>query len=109
MRFLIIAELHEKHRLELENLTLATQPLKTVKNFILATAQCLKRPIVYVLRTGGLFMLLSTIALAFGILLMIVDGPYQKVSCVLFVYENSFDFLFRFKPIYESDCLHWCC
>eukprot|EP00268_Persea_americana_P054906 TRINITY_DN633_c1_g1_i6.p1 TRINITY_DN633_c1_g1~~TRINITY_DN633_c1_g1_i6.p1 ORF type:complete len:444 (-),score=54.58 TRINITY_DN633_c1_g1_i6:511-1842(-) len=74
----LISELHEKHRLELENLTLTTQPLKTVKNFILATAQCLKRPIVYVLRTGGLFMLLSTIALAFGILLMIVDGPYQK-------------------------------
>lgn len=117
MHFLIIAELHEKHRLELGNLTLTTMPLKTVKLFILAAAQCLKRLLVYVLRTGGWFMLLSTIILACGILVMVVDGPYEKVLYVLFVYANSFlSFfflvivfcLFMCKPIYESGCLHWC-
>ncbi|XXG48537.1 hypothetical protein AAC387_Pa02g2959 [Persea americana] len=73
-----ISVLQEKHRLDLENLTLTSQPFKTLKFFILATVQYLKQSILYILGKGGWFMLLSILVVSFGILLIAVDGPHEK-------------------------------
>ncbi|XP_010525187.2 PREDICTED: vacuole membrane protein KMS1-like isoform X2 [Tarenaya hassleriana] len=70
--------LRQKHELELENLTLTTQPLNTSKFFVLAIVQYIRQSISYLLAHGGLFMLLSTLVAAFGVLLVMVDGPHGK-------------------------------
>ncbi|KAF4367854.1 hypothetical protein G4B88_003333 [Cannabis sativa] len=70
--------LAEKHQQDLENLALATQPLRTMKLFVLAVLQYIKRSISYLLAKGGWLMLLSVVALAIGILLMTIDGPHEK-------------------------------
>ncbi|XVF63145.1 hypothetical protein PTKIN_Ptkin09bG0065300 [Pterospermum kingtungense] len=73
-----IEELRERHRQELENLTLATQPFKILRLFILAVFQYFKRSVFYLLAKGGWFMLLSTIIAALGIVLVTVEGPHVK-------------------------------
>ncbi|KAF8388023.1 hypothetical protein HHK36_026689 [Tetracentron sinense] len=73
-----ISRLLEKHQEELENLTLTTQPLKTLWLFILATIQYLKRSILYLLGIGGWLMLLCTLVVTLGIFLMTIDGPHEK-------------------------------
>ena len=77
--FFYYAGLRERHQQDLENLTLATQPFKTLKLFILAVLQYIMRSASYLLAKGGWLMLLSTVALALGILLMTIDGPHEKV------------------------------
>ena len=73
------ADLHERHRQELENLTLTTQPFKTLKLFFLAIFQYFKRSVLYLLAKGGWLMLLSTLIAALGILLVTIEGPHEKV------------------------------
>lgn len=73
-----IADLREKHLQELENLALTTQPFKTSKFFVLALVQYFKRSISYLLAKGGWLMLISTAVVAFGILLVTIDGPHEK-------------------------------
>ncbi|GLT99665.1 hypothetical protein SLE2022_170890 [Rubroshorea leprosula] len=73
-----IADLRKKHQQELENLTLTSQPFKTLKFFGLAIIQYFKQSIVYILAKGGWLLLLSTAVLAFGILLLTIDGPHEK-------------------------------
>ncbi|XVE66010.1 hypothetical protein DITRI_Ditri08aG0047300 [Diplodiscus trichospermus] len=73
-----IGDLRERHRQELENLTLTTQPSKTLRFFILALFQYFKRSVLYLLAKGGWLMLLSTLVAAFGILLVTIDGPHEK-------------------------------
>ncbi|KAF3457159.1 hypothetical protein FNV43_RR01816 [Rhamnella rubrinervis] len=80
--------LHERHQQDLENLTLTTQPFKTLKFFILAVAQYIKRSILYILAKGGWFMLLSTVLLALGILLLTIEGPHEKHVDELQKYVN---------------------
>ncbi|KAL6971468.1 meiotic spindle pole body protein Kms1, partial [Sarracenia purpurea var. burkii] len=67
-----------KHRQELENLTLTIQPSKTLKFFILAVAQNLKRAVLYLLAHGGWLMVLCTAGVLGGILLFTIDGPHEK-------------------------------
>ncbi|KAH7522337.1 hypothetical protein FEM48_Zijuj07G0127700 [Ziziphus jujuba var. spinosa] len=74
------AGLHERHQQDLENLTLTTQPFKTLKFFVLAVALYIKRSILYILAKGGWLMLISTAFLALGILLLTIDGPHEKVT-----------------------------
>ncbi|XP_058073715.1 vacuole membrane protein KMS1 isoform X2 [Magnolia sinica] len=74
----LISELRERHQLDLENLTLTTQPFKTLKLFTLAIVQYLKQSILYVLTRGGWLMLFCTVAVASGLLLIAVDGPHEK-------------------------------
>ncbi|XP_077213744.1 SNARE associated Golgi protein family [Tasmannia lanceolata] len=74
----LIQGLHDKHRLDLENLTLTTQPFKTFNLFTLATLQYLKQSILYVLRKGSHVMLLGIVVLVSGFLLMVIDGPHEK-------------------------------
>lgn len=70
--------LHEKHQRELENLTLATQPFKTIKFFVLAIIQYLKRVVLYLLGHGAWLTLLSSFLVLGGVLLMNTNGPHEK-------------------------------
>lgn len=69
----------EKHQLELDNLTLTTHPVKTLKFFTLAIVQYLKKTARYLLAKGGWFLLLSFVVGAFSIMLISIDGPHEKV------------------------------
>lgn len=82
MLFSTFADLHERHQLELENLTLTTQPFKTIKFFILAIVEYFKRSVIYLLAKGGWLMLISTVVVTLGILLVTIDGPHEKVLFV---------------------------
>lgn len=82
------AGLHERHQQDLENLTLTTQPFKTLKLFVLAIALYIKRSILYILAKGGWLMLISTVFLALGILLLTIDGPHEKVTYVIHFLSN---------------------
>ncbi|KAK9086782.1 hypothetical protein Syun_029176 [Stephania yunnanensis] len=73
-----VSVLQERHKLELENLTLLTEPFKTSKFCMLAIAQYLKRSILYLLMKGGWLLLSATLMLAAGILLVTFEGPHEK-------------------------------
>ncbi|KAM1281395.1 hypothetical protein ACFX15_021564 [Malus domestica] len=73
-----VSGIHEKHQEELDNLTLTSQPLRTLKFFILAVVQYVKRSISYLLARGGWLVFLSTVVLSLGILLITIDGPHEK-------------------------------
>ncbi|KAK7245101.1 hypothetical protein RIF29_39935 [Crotalaria pallida] len=70
--------LHEKHQLELDNLTLTTLPFKTLKFFTLAFIQYIKKTTLYLLSRGGWLMLFSVAIGTLGIVLMTFDGPHEK-------------------------------
>ncbi|KAG9456445.1 hypothetical protein H6P81_000953 [Aristolochia fimbriata] len=70
--------LSEKHRVELENLTLTTKPFKTLKFFILASGHCLKQSVLYLLSRGVWLMLLSVGFVASGLWLIGVGDAYEK-------------------------------
>jgi len=97
--FIYFAELRAKHKMDLENLTLTKQPLRTLHLFLLAMLQYLKRLAKYILSKGGLFLLLIVLVVAPGILLAISDGVHKVCShsnafflliCGIGNRENSF-------------------
>ncbi|CAL5195186.1 unnamed protein product [Lathyrus oleraceus] len=65
-----ISGLHEKHKMELESLTLTTQPFKTLKYFTLAVIQYIKKTMLYLLAKGGWLLLFSVVVGTLGIVLM---------------------------------------
>ncbi|GMI69952.1 hypothetical protein HRI_000664500 [Hibiscus trionum] len=73
-----IEDLRKRHRQELENLTLTTQPFKTLRLFILAIFEYFKQSVFYLFANSGWLMLLSTLIVALGILLVTVEGPHEK-------------------------------
>ncbi|KAK8308270.1 vacuole membrane protein KMS1 [Gossypium raimondii] len=73
-----VQDLRERYRLELENLTLTTQPVKTLRFFLLAILQYIKRSASYLLAKGGWLMLSSTLIAVLGILLVTIEGPHEK-------------------------------
>ncbi|KAL7144701.1 hypothetical protein ABFS83_07G029900 [Erythranthe nasuta] len=73
-----ISGLHTKHRRELENLTLSSQPFQTLKLFILAVREYLGKSVVYLLSHRNWFIPLSSIILITCTLLLTVDGPHEK-------------------------------
>ena len=75
-----LVALREKHEKEVENLTLTSQPLSTLSLFVEATVLYFKRSVLYLLAHGRWFMLLTTFLVAFGVLLVTVDGPHGKVN-----------------------------
>ncbi|KAG8078139.1 hypothetical protein GUJ93_ZPchr0007g4148 [Zizania palustris] len=74
----VISEMREKHKLELENLTLTKHPFRTLHFFMLAMLQYLKRLATYILSKGALFVLLIVLVLAPGLLLVVTDGLHKK-------------------------------
>ncbi|KAL4283403.1 hypothetical protein GQ457_16G028870 [Hibiscus cannabinus] len=73
-----IEDIHENHQQELETLTLATQPFKTLRFFVLAIYQYFKRSALYLLAKGGWLMLSSALIAVLGILLVTIEGPHEK-------------------------------
>ena len=80
--FVYFAELRAKHKMELENLTLTKQPLRTLHFFLMALLQYLKRLATYILSKSGLFVLLLVLVVAPGIFLVVSDGLHKKVWCI---------------------------
>ncbi|CAK7340711.1 unnamed protein product [Dovyalis caffra] len=70
-----ISRIREKQREELENLTLATQPIKTLTYFVLAIVQCLQRLFA---KSGWLLLLISALIGTIGILVIATGSPYQE-------------------------------
>lgn len=70
--------IHARHQKELENLTLTTQPLKTLKYFSLAIMSYVEKSAVYILAHCGLFLLLTVVVLILATILLTVDGPHEK-------------------------------
>ena len=64
-----------KHHQELQNLTLTTQPLKTLKYFNLAIGQYVRR----FMARGGWFLLLIMLAGGIGVITMTIGGPQREV------------------------------
>lgn len=81
----VFAELRERHQLELQNLTLTTQPFRTLQLFIFSTLIHLKRSFLYVLMKGSRFMLLSMLIVGFIVLFMTTNGSREKVFAFLFL------------------------
>ncbi|XP_073054374.1 vacuole membrane protein KMS1-like isoform X1 [Primulina eburnea] len=77
-RGVLISGLQIKHQHDLDNLTLTSQPFKTLKLFNLAVILYLKRSVAYLLSHGVWLMLLSTLPVISGVLLVTVDGPHEK-------------------------------
>ncbi|XP_039055909.1 vacuole membrane protein KMS1-like isoform X2 [Hibiscus syriacus] len=71
-------DIHESRQQELENLTLTTQPFKTLRFFVLAIYQYLKRSTLYLLAKGGWLMLLSILIAVLVVLLVTIEGPHEK-------------------------------
>lgn len=73
-----IEGLHEKHKMELENLTLTTQPFKTLKYSTLAVIQYIKKTMLYLLAKGGWLMLFSVAVGTLGVVLMTLGCLHEK-------------------------------
>ncbi|RYR37462.1 hypothetical protein Ahy_A09g042342 isoform B [Arachis hypogaea] len=67
-----------KQQLELENLTITTQPLRTLKFFTLAIIQYLKKSIFYLLEIGGWLVLFVCVIGALAMMLIPTDGSHEK-------------------------------
>ncbi|KAF6162786.1 hypothetical protein GIB67_029055 [Kingdonia uniflora] len=70
--------LRVKHQIELEGLTLTTQPFRTLKLFALATARYFKQSISYLFSKGGWILISTALLVALSVLLITVDGPHEK-------------------------------
>ncbi|CAJ2650974.1 unnamed protein product [Trifolium pratense] len=73
-----ISGLHEKHKMELENLTLTTQPFKTLKYSTLAVIQYIKKTMLYILAKGGWLMLFSVAVGTLGVVLVTLGCLHEK-------------------------------
>ncbi|XP_058778503.1 vacuole membrane protein KMS1 [Vicia villosa] len=73
-----ISGLHEKHKMELENLTLTTQPFKTLKYSTLAVIQYIKKTMLYLLAKGGWLLLFSVLVGTLGVVLMTQGCLHEK-------------------------------
>ncbi|GAB4843411.1 meiotic spindle pole body protein Kms1 [Ancistrocladus abbreviatus] len=81
-----ISGLQEKHQQELENLTLTTQPFRTLKFFILAIVQYFKQSIACILAKGGWPVFLAILIVVFGVLFASIEGSHEKHVQMLFQY-----------------------
>lgn len=74
-----ILELRQKYQMEVQNLTLTTQPFKTLQFFTFALVAYLKQMLLYVFRRGG-WLVLFTVFLGAFELLLAVDGSQEHVQ-----------------------------
>ncbi|KAG6537152.1 vacuole membrane protein KMS1-like [Zingiber officinale] len=74
----VISELQKKHQMNLQNLTLTTQPFRTLQLFILATLQYLRRSLVCIITRGGVLLFLIIPLLAIGLLFTNDYDPQGK-------------------------------
>ncbi|GAB2266623.1 meiotic spindle pole body protein Kms1 [Dionaea muscipula] len=81
-----ISGLREKHQQELEKLTLTTQPVRTLKFFILAVLQYFKRSVAYAVAKCGWLVLIGPLLLASAATLAAIVGSHEKHVQELFQY-----------------------
>ncbi|KAL5182176.1 Vacuole membrane protein KMS1 [Glycine soja] len=94
-------ELREKHHWELENLTLTSQPFKTLKFFTLAVIQYIKKTSLYLLAKGGWVMLFSVAVGTLGIVLMTLGCLHEKTSNMAVMDLGLGD------PLYQKSSWRW--
>ncbi|KAL9251329.1 Vacuole membrane protein KMS1-like protein [Drosera capensis] len=73
-----VSGLREKHQQELKNLKLTTQPVRTLKFFILAVLQKFKGSVAYLVGKGGWLVLISSLSVASGAILAAIGGSHEK-------------------------------
>nr|TKW35423.1 hypothetical protein SEVIR_2G371300v2 [Setaria viridis] len=73
-----VSELREKHRVDLERLTMTSQPFKTSAFFVLAIAQSLGRTCSSVLKKGSRLKVVFLLVVATWGLLLFTAGPHEK-------------------------------
>ncbi|GMP40284.1 hypothetical protein CsSME_00010789 [Camellia sinensis var. sinensis] len=73
-----VSGLHEKHLRELENLTLTTDPLKTLKYFTLAVFKCLQQLFFGIFAKRGWLMVLGILACGIAIVVTHVGGAHEE-------------------------------
>ncbi|CAL5380740.1 unnamed protein product [Camellia sinensis] len=73
-----VSGLHEKHLRELENLTLTTDPLKTLKYFTLAVFKCLQQLFFGIFAKRGWLMVLGILAWGIAIVVTNVRGAHEE-------------------------------
>lgn len=73
-----VSGLHEKHLRELENLTLMTDPLKTLKYFTLAIFKCLQQLFFGIFAKRGWLMVLGILACGIAIVVTHVRGAHEE-------------------------------
>ncbi|CAL5330238.1 unnamed protein product [Camellia sinensis] len=81
-----VSGLHEKHLRELENLTLTTDPLKTLKYFTLAVFKCLQQLFFGIFAKRGWLMVLGILACGIAIVVTHVRGAHEEVDGLAFNY-----------------------
>nr|GMD95100.1 vacuole membrane protein KMS1-like [Ipomoea batatas] len=75
--------LQSKHEQEIADLTLMTQPFKTLKLFVMAVLEWLRQSLAYLLSHAVWFVLLSCVAVLSGMLLLTTDSANEKMEEVL--------------------------
>ncbi|CAI9287314.1 unnamed protein product [Lactuca saligna] len=83
-----ISALRQKHKWEVEKLTLTSQPFKTLKLFTLSILQHISSSMVYILAHGCLLMLFISAIAGVGVFLITNDGPHRKQVEVLLEYSR---------------------
>ncbi|CAD6217538.1 unnamed protein product [Miscanthus lutarioriparius] len=73
-----MSELREKHRVDLEKLTITSRPFKTLAFFGLAIAQSLERTCSSVLKKGSRLKIAMLLVAATWVLLLFTDGLHEK-------------------------------
>ncbi|XP_062187254.1 vacuole membrane protein KMS1-like [Phragmites australis] len=73
-----MSELREKHRVDLERLTLTSRPFKTLEFFVLAIAQSLGRTCSCVLKKGARLKIVVLLVVSTWVLLLFTDGPHER-------------------------------
>ncbi|KAM3365248.1 hypothetical protein ACQJBY_015168 [Aegilops geniculata] len=73
-----MSDLRDKHRMDLESLTLTSQPFKTLALFVLAIGQSIRSTCSCVLKEGSRLKFLVPLLGATCVLLLVTDGPHEK-------------------------------
>lgn len=87
----LISVLQAEHQKELDELVLTKRPFETLKLFALAIFQYLEQVASYIINRGASFSLLTLLVVALGIMLIMLDGPHEKLVNELRIY---FGFIF---------------
>lgn len=82
----ILSILQAEHQKELEELVLTKRPFETMKLFALAILQYLKQLALYVINRWASFGLLTTLGIALGVMLIMLDGPQDKLVNEFLIY-----------------------
>jgi hypothetical protein len=75
---LYVSDLREKHRIDLERLTLTSQPLRTLALFALAIGQSIKSTCLCVLKDSARLKFLVLLVASACTPLLLTNGPHEK-------------------------------